>query len=429
MLKYIYIQIYIRFSHHQGFAAAHELVVDTLRTDSNSLSADSIKAVLSAENTSEDSGLSTAIIVDHDAEAYRLGLAKNSSHGSSTSGGGGGGSMLSSPRIWARLGAADSSTHGEEVAKTDRANSRNSNKVQDPVTNAFFPPPHAAGSRRNSGPIAADEITPQDAESSGGGSGCEGATTGGVSDPVGGGAASAGGGGGPGSSPVTEGLFKGAAMLRGINIDVTKINVNSMGVNMNNLWKGGKTPLPAADAGGDTPRAAAGVTVDAAADKEAATAAATPSSTEEDSSGGSGIASASASASVATSDLASKLRMSFGRFSARSSSSDSKAEAVEPAGGGGVGGEAGNSSSKRDSGGFGSLLRKVKKEGNVLRAWCLRSLVGTGVLWAVVILCAAFYFLAIYDGGVSWCCRLCSCRVCACVFFGGGEGALLGEEA
>lgn len=362
----------------QGFAAAHELVMDTLSNTElphGLVSIDEVRTnmkanvILSPESTTEESSMFAAI-VDHDAGACRLCLAKNSAHGSTATAtsagvsGMGGASVSASPRIWVRLGAADSSSHGEDF------NKKNDNvEVRDPVMDAFFPPP-ASQSRANSGLIG-DQSPAQRSEGAAQGEGVTGGT-------------------GVGAG----GLFKAGGMFRGMNIDMSKMNVGSMTANMNSLFKvnsplarnGTSTAVVRTDSNSNSPdsnnatdattaspspcttttTATATTTTDSNSStgenaalaptegpKEAEPALSTPSWT------GSGDAAGESTGPVggtgSTADLASKIRMSFGRFSVRS---DAKSDGQLMGGGG----EEGTSvSGRRDSGGFGLLLRKVSR--------------------------------------------------------------------
>lgn len=132
---------------------------------------------------SENASLSAAI-VDHNPLACRLCLAKSNTAGSNNNSGNAAGVTVAgialpiAPPVWARLGAADASTHGighpgddkkyvgetgGGAAGSDKVNvnvsshGSSSSSVGDRVTNAFFPPSSSstmtnnnAKSRRNS---------------------------------------------------------------------------------------------------------------------------------------------------------------------------------------------------------------------------------------------------------------------------------------
>lgn len=169
----------------QGFAAAHELVMDTIDRGGDSL---------------EDTPLSAAI-VDHDPAACRLCLAKRSS--SSTvpgisSGGGGGMERLLfplSPPLWARIGAADSlaPTTTETTGEKDK---------------------EAGQSKQDASPFFSASVDGKSPEDGGGGT--ERASS---NDSNGSGAEGAGI---EAADTIGGNLFKGGGMFRGMKMNLFK---------------------------------------------------------------------------------------------------------------------------------------------------------------------------------------------------------------
>lgn len=300
----------------QGFAAAHELVMDTIDGQGG------------AKEESTDGNLSTAI-VDHNPWTCRLCLVKRKPGGSNGAEGGGGGGtvggMLLSPPLWARIGAADLSDHGPAVAAGAGKDGK------DGGNSPFFP-------ARSPGTEKTSTSNHSTASAKSGGEGSMAVEGGGD------GSGHSGGGGGGSSAAATaaaagSNLFKGGAMF------------GAMKMNMSGIFnKSGAGSNTAAEEG-------AGASVDAAGAGTAA-APASPAAPATEAAG-------TEAAKVDTAaDLAAKFRMSFGRFGV---SKEAKKDAEGGGGGADAAADAGaapapapvGSAEKDKDTGFGSLFRKV----------------------------------------------------------------------
>lgn len=332
----------------QGFAAAHELVMDT---------ADGRRG-----EESEEAALSTAI-VDHNPAACRLCLAHKSGgsgNGNTEGSGGGGGGLLFplSPPLWARIGAADSSTHGVAAGgKGKDGGAAKGNKDKDGAHSSPFFPAKSHSQPQSQSPgterTSTSNHSSSTASAKSGGSGSIGGEDGGG----GGGEESSHSVGAAGAAPapapaaaaaaaaVGSNLFRGGgAMFSGM-----KMNMNMGGI----FGKGGGAGAGAngpgegvAGAGSDADAAASG-SADAGADAGSADAAAAASAAQPTKADG-------------AAELAAKLRTSvsssFGRFG--SSKEARLKKGAEGSAGGAVAAATGSAEKEQDSG-FGSLFRKV----------------------------------------------------------------------
>lgn len=287
----------------QGYAAAHELVTDTM----------------AAGAEGEGDVALSAVIVDHIAAACRLCLVQKPGG----AGAPGGSKFPLSPPLWARMGAADSSTHGI-IASTDDSSKGSGKKgsespffpAKSPGTEKTSSSSHSSASARSGGDVV----------SGGEGSGHDSSAT---VPPV------AAAGTTTGSS--SSNLFKGGTMFSGMKINMGEIFKKGAATSNN--------PEEGASAEAAGPKGSSNTTAPAAADKP------------EEAGKGDG---------EPATDLAAKLRISLGRFG---SLKEVKKDAD------GVGSEAamaaaaaGGSSEKDKDSGIGSLFRKV---GWFELEWCV----------------------------------------------------------
>ncbi|CAM9620253.1 unnamed protein product, partial [Scytosiphon promiscuus] len=305
-----------------GFAAAHELVMDTV-ADSDT------------DEGNGDAALSTAI-VDHNPAACRLCLPRKPPAGAGAGGTTGGTDMVTgmlfppaSP-LWARLGAADASAHGPAALAVDSGGNSNSDKQDGGggggSSSPFFPAKssQSPGTEKTSS-SSHSSVSAKSAGGDGGGDGSghsTGAPPAPAPAPV------------PAPAPAGSNLFKGGAMFGG------------MKMNMGGIFNKGVGSSAGEGA--------------AAAEK-----------TEGVSGADAAVPSESGKGDTAA-DLAAKLRLSFGRFGG---SKDTKKSVGEGGEGGGAAAAAaaeaavaGSSEKEKDSA-FGSLFRKSFKAADVAAAF------------------------------------------------------------
>lgn len=258
---------------------------------------------------SGDAALSTAI-VDHNPAACRLCLAQKPGGNSSSSTDGVGGVVGGmrfplSPPLWARIGAADASAHGPAADNTKESTQKGDKERVSPFFPTKSPETEKASSSNHSSASA---------KSGGGEGGVVGAEDGEGSGHSSGAAPAAAAG---------SNIFKGGAMFSGMKMNMSGI-----------FNKSAASSVPGEGAGNEKSDGVS--TADAAEQPEA-----------------------DAGKGDTATDLAAKLRTSFGKFG---SSKEIKKDA-----GGGVDGAAAaaasaavaaGSAEKEDSG-FGSLFRKV----------------------------------------------------------------------
>lgn len=284
----------------QGFAAVHELVMDATPSAQSGANGD----------CNDKKGLTDAI-VDHDPSAFRPRSSNkdgDASGHSNTSGGGMVGLLFPLPSpIWARIGAADSSSTPED-------------------------------SERGEGRLTSEPRSKTNSPSSRGGRGDGGVDGGGerghdakTKAPPGGGGDGAG-----------NGFFNTAGVFRGMNMN--------MGMNMNvaSIFKGG------GGEGGDTGNASpAGVSTTTAPDADSSRGATAFPLEAKQSEPKKGEAKTAA-------DIAARWGVSFGRLGSRGDGQKREGEATSlGVAKAGVGGNDSDSGASKKETGFGSLFRKV----------------------------------------------------------------------
>ena len=297
----------------QGYAAAHELVMD------ETVDRGSEHGKLS-EGVGGSTGGMPGVIVDHNPSMCRLCVAKKDGNPAASVGGGMGGLLFPlSPPLWARIGAADPSAgRGEEEEQPTPTDGDEASKK----TPLFFP---RSLSRNDGG----DEGDHAKAPSKG-----EGGET------SGGGVATGGGEGHSGSS----GFFNTAGVFRGMNVNMASVATMFKSGGATETTSPGVGPAASSETGagaGEQP---------------------TPPKREVDTTSTTNVAA----------DLAAKWGVSFGRLASKGVSESPKEDPKAPSaaagssvGGGVRGSERGSWSSRRDSG-FGSIFRKVRLLGGIV---------------------------------------------------------------
>eukprot|EP00752_Nemacystus_decipiens_P001235 g1234.t1 len=345
-----------------GFAAAHELVMDSANGRGG--------------EESEDAALSTAI-VDHNPPACRLCLAQKPGGvgvgGTANTEGGGGILFPLSPPLWARIGAADSSSHGIPAAGKGAYSSEGS---KDPSARSpFFPAkshsnsnPHShsqtqtqsPGTEKTSTSTSTSNHSITGTSTASAKSGGEG--SGGREDGGGGERSTPGGGAGAntGTTPpaaVSSNLFGGGAMFSGMKMNMSGIFSKGAG---GGGGSGGDAGSGANGPEGAQPSNATGAGARAGADAGASASA----SGKADAGAVPATSGAQPAKAESATDLAAKLRISmtssFGRFGGskevnKGAEGGSGAKAKEAASGAATG-----SAEKEKDSGFGSLFRKAQ---------------------------------------------------------------------
>ncbi|CBJ33932.1 conserved unknown protein [Ectocarpus siliculosus] len=282
-----------------GYAAAHELVTDTM----------------AAGAEGEGDVALSAVIVDHIAAACRLCLVQKPGG----AGAAGGSKFPLSPPLWARMGAADSSTHGI-IASTDDSSKGSGKKGSE---SPFFPAKSPGTEKTSSSShSSASAKSGGDVVSGGEGSGHDSSA---AAPPV------AAAGTTTGSS--SSNLFKGGTMFSGMKINMGEIF--KKGAATSNNSEGGASAETAGSEGSSNTAAAA------AADKP------------EEAAKGDG---------EPATDLAAKLRISLGRFgSLKEVKKDAEGAGSEAAtAAAAAAAAAGGTSEKDKDSGIGSLFRKAQ---------------------------------------------------------------------
>lgn len=342
----------------QGYAAAHELVMDALSRNPAAAVANMEASPGGTTAQSAGNAALVAAIVDHNPAACRLCLAKNRGNNAPRSNGNNSNSSSNasnnnsnvlgsivvagvsfpvSPPIWARLGAADASSHNQDVTgetgeatRARNAQRRGSSHAGDRVTNVFFPPPNYRKIEQGSPNTSAGKTPPsKDDHVSVGDTGTQGT----VEDGATGSVRIAGGLGAGGNA---ASLFKGGGMFRGMNVN--------MGMTVNNLFKGQPRSTDATSSSAIPP----GTSTQASEDVQEGSKVNAASGTAT----ASGSGPAGSVKTQTSADITSKLRLSFGRFSTSKDAKKDSDEGKSNTGNGQGGVE------QKDSG-FTSLFRKV----------------------------------------------------------------------